>query len=130
MEKIYFGHPINYYNTDKESELIRIIQFIMPEYEIENPNQPHHQAGYQRWKEKGERGMRYYFEEVLPNMDAGIFLAFDDGMFGAGVFGEAEFLYKDDKPIYEISLDGEISDLVLDESRFLSIEETRKRVHN
>ena len=74
--------------------------------------------------------MKYYFENVLPNMDAGIFQPFVDGKFGAGVFGEAKFLHKQGKPIYEITLEGVVSTLELDASRALSVEETRKRVYN
>ncbi len=126
---IYFGHPVNFYNTDKEEELIAIIEKEMPEYEIENPNQQHHQEWYQRCKTVLGNGMLYYFNEVLPKMETGIFLPFEDGMFGAGVYGEAKFLSNPYRDIYEISLDGAINPLVLDEIRCLSIEETKKRVY-
>ena len=49
-------------------------------------------------------------------------------MLGAGVYGEAEFLADAGKPIYEISIGGVITRLELDESRRLSVEETRKRI--
>ncbi|MBR9683662.1 hypothetical protein GOV03_03930 [Candidatus Woesearchaeota archaeon] len=127
--RIYFGHPVNTYNTEQETDLSAIIQQHFPEYEVENPNQPHHQEGYQRWKAEKGNGMQYYFQEVLPEMAAGIFLAFEDGMLGAGVYGEAESLHQDGKPIYEISLEGKISELDLDPQRFLTIEETRARVY-
>jgi len=128
-QMIYFGHPVNTYNTEKEGELVAIIQKEFSDYLIENPNQPHHQENYQKWKAEKGNGMKYYFEEVLPKMSAGIFLAFGDGMLGAGVYGEAKFLYDQGSPIFEIDLNGKVSELELDESRFLSIEETRKRVY-
>jgi hypothetical protein len=131
MEKktMYFGHPVNFYNTPKESELLRIIKEFFPDFEIENPNQPHHSENYQKWKIEKGKGMLYYFEKVLPRMDAGTFLSFEDGMFGAGVFGEAEWLYKKEKPIYEITVGGIITPLSsLDYSRCLSIEETIERI--
>jgi hypothetical protein len=128
--KIYFGHPINFYNTPKESELIQKIENFFPEFEIENPNQEIHQKNYTKWKEEKGNGMKYYFEEVLPKMEAGIFLAFEDGMFGKGVFGEAEFLYKKGKEVYEINTEGKITSIdSLDYKRCLSIEDTRKRVY-
>lgn len=128
-DKIYFGFPVSFFNTETESELVKIIKREFPGYDVENPNQEHHQQGYQRYKEAGERGMDYFFKEVLPNMAGGVFLPFEDGMLGAGVYGEAEFLATAEKDIYEISLTGEVKRLDLDESRKLSIEETRERVY-
>lgn len=127
--KIYFGHPINMYGTAEESKLIQIIQNNFPEYSIENPNQKCHEEGYQRYKKEGKKGIDYYFIEVLPKMDAGIFLAFEDGMFGTGVYGEAKWLHENNKPIHEITLNGAIKDLVLVESRKLSVAETKARVY-
>jgi len=129
MEKIYFGHPINFYNVPKESELIEIIKKRFPKFSLENPNQPHHQENYQRYKKETGRGMNYYFQEVLPKMDAGIFLSFEDGNFGIGVFGEAEFLFNQRKPIWEINLGGKITPMLIDYSKMLSMEETRKRIY-
>lgn len=127
--KMYFGHPVNVYNTHQEVQLVDIIKRAFPQYAIENPNQLRHQQGYQRFKKEQGNGMQYYFTQVLPNMAAGIFLPFEDDMFGAGVYGEAKFLAEHNKPIWEISFDGGISILKLSDSRALSIEETRKRVY-
>jgi hypothetical protein len=127
--KIYFGHPINLYNTLLERELIEAIRTHFPEWDIENPNQSHHFQGYNRRKNEGGRGMDYFFEEVLPQMDGGIFLAFEDGKFGAGVFGEAGWLRDHQHPIFEIGRDKKIGELELDDSRKLSIDETRTRVY-
>ncbi len=123
MKKVYFGHPINTYDTTFETLLINSIKRGFPEWYVENPNQECHDEGYK------EFGMTYFFEEVLPEMNAGVFLAFDDGMFSSGVYEEAEFLVKKGLPVYEIDGDGGLTDLVLDESRKLSIEDTRKRVY-
>jgi len=118
--KIYFGHPITIYNTTKESELIERIQKMFGWFEVENPNQKHHQEGYKRYKDKGERGMNYFFQKVLPNMEAGIFLPFEDGMFGSEVYEEAEFIYKNGKQIHEISQWGKITTpMILDLTRKL-----------
>ena len=125
---IYFGHPISFYDIPLEIELVKIIERELPTFQVENPNQPHHQEGYQRYSKQG-RGMDYFFQEVLPATSAGVFLTFEDGNFGAGVFGEAEFLHQQGKPIYEISIDGVINSMSLDFARKLSIEETRARVY-
>ncbi|MEK6857209.1 MAG: hypothetical protein AABX39_01330, partial [Nanoarchaeota archaeon] len=97
---------------------------------VENPNQPKHDEGYKKWKLEKGSGMKYFFEEVLPQMSMGVFLPFKDGLFGAGVYGEAEHLNKVlGKPVFEISLEGKISALTLNNSRMLSVEETRKRIY-
>ncbi|MBU4069837.1 MAG: hypothetical protein KJ646_02545 [Nanoarchaeota archaeon] len=127
---MYFGHPINFYNTKKEKKLIIAIQEKFPEYYIENPNQLIHKDNYIKWKERTGNGMNYYFKIVLPKMEGGTFLCFEDGMFGAGVFGEAEFLKDSGKLIYEINLEEKIKEMILDSSRTLSIKETKKRVYS
>ncbi len=126
---MYFGHPINFYNTPKEADLVRIIEARFPEYALENPNQRHHQQGYVDWKAQKGNGMQYYFQIVLPKMDAGIFLCFEDRMFGFGVFGEAEFIAQRGNPIWEIDVEGNITTMRLDTNRLLTIEETKKRIY-
>jgi len=133
-EKIYFGHHlstrhISKYNTANEQSLIECIEKEFPEYVVESPNQQKHADGYQKFKEKTGNGMNYYFQEVLPYMAAGIFLAFEDGRFGAGVYAEATFLKEHGRLIYEIDLVGRIKDIDLDVSRCLSIEETKSRIY-
>ena len=73
--------------------------------------------------------MDYFFKEVLPAMTKGIFLPFEDGKFGAGVFKEANFMAESGKLIYEINLEGIITGMNIDSSKSLSIEETRERVY-
>lgn len=128
--EIYFGHPISFYSIPMESRMEETILTVFPGFRLENPNSPIHQVKYKEWKEQKGNGMRYYFEEVLPRMAAGVFLAFpEDLRFGKGVWGEAEFLASQGKPIYEINLDLKIGPLVLDPSRMLSVEETRARIY-
>lgn len=127
--KIYFGHPINTYGTELEVKLMAILVDTFPNWIIENPNQEHHQEGYQRWKKEHGNGMDYYYKEVLPRCNAGIFLPFRDGKWGAGVFGEAEFLAKLGLPIFKITYTGLVTraDNLIDIPT-LSINETRKRI--
>lgn len=127
--RIYFGHPVNVYNTSKEGELVKVIEGHFPQFEVENPNQPAHSQNYAKWKEEKGNGMLYFTDVVLPSMEAGVFLPFEDGMFGAGVYKEADFLHQLGKPIYEISFRGVITSMVLDEARNLSVSETRERVY-
>ena len=129
MLKIYFAHPINVYNTPLEAELMTKILESFPGWIIENPNQEHHQDGYQRWKKEHGNGMDYYYKEVLPWCNAGIFLPFRDGKWGAGVFGEAEFLAERGWPIFQITHEGLITGIEnLLAIPVLSIVDTRKRI--
>ena len=127
-KKIYFGHPINTYDTELESRLLQIIAGKFPEWEIENPNQEHHQLGYKAWREEIGNGMSYFFEKVLPECQAGIFLPFRDGKWGAGIYGEAQFLEDAGFSVYEITHGGIIELVKLKRVGSLTIEETRLRI--
>jgi len=127
---IYFAHPINFYNTPHERDLIKKITGFFPEYHVENPNQTHHQENYPIWKQETGSGMNYYLDIILPYMDAGIYLPFQDGMIGAGIFGEMEFLYNFGKNIWQINHNKQISRIFnLDLTKRLSVEDTKKRVY-
>ena len=130
MRTLYFAHPVNVYNTPLEQKLLREISIIFSAWDIENPNQPHHQEGYKTWKKEKGNGMLYYFEDVLPKMDGGIGLTFLDGKFGKGVAGELEFLFKAGKPIWEINNSGIISIIYsLGTERILDVEQTKQRIY-
>ena len=127
---LYFAHPIIFFNTELEELLLRKIRDVFLDYNVENPNQKHHQENYHFWKEQFGNGMGYYFEIVLPRMKAGIGLPFEDRMYGAGVFGELKCLHQMGKLIWEISFDGKIKKISsIDELKALSLDETIKRIH-
>lgn len=129
-KKIYFGHPINTYDTELERQLLRIISLHFPDFSIENPNQKHHQEGYRHYKETMGSGMRYFYELILPSCSAGIFLPFRDGKWGAGVFGEARALETEKCRVYEINFLGNIKSPDLKTVIALNIPETQKRIRN
>ena len=148
MTKLYFGHPVSVYNTAEENELLKIIKREFPDHDILNPNQKCHQEGYKKYRDislpknllensnlRDKRGMNYYFLEVLPRVQDGIFLPFEDGMFGAGVYGEAEFIKdRNGGQIYEIGIDSAETGIYLarmgmDKRTMLSVDETRERVY-
>lgn len=123
--EVYFGHPINTYNTELESKLLKKIEeYFSPDWEIENPNQKHHQEGYKK------HGMGYYLEKVLSKCKAGIFLPFRDGKWGAGVFKEAERLSELNCPIFMINPAGFIQKIDIKNAKVLTIEETRVRIRD
>ena len=86
--KIYFAHAVNTYDTPLEAAVMQLIAHCLTDGDqegIENPNQPHHQKGYR------DRGMGYFFEEVLPYCGGGcVAMPFLDGRMGLGVAGEAK----------------------------------------
>lgn len=127
--KIYFGHPINVYDTKLENRLLRRISEVFPSWFIENPNEEYHQEGYKLWKKLHGNGMLYYYREVLPTCSAGVFLPFRDGKWGTGVFGEAEFLFNRGLPIFQIDTQCIVTKIdSIDTLQVLSIEETRERI--
>ncbi len=126
--RMYFGHPVNAYDTELEQRLVRKIAEAFPMWEIENPNQPKHQERYDQYKIATGNGMTYFTEEVLPSCRGGIFLPFRDGKWGAGVFKEAQYYSDRNFPIWSINAEGFVGQLVLANIHPLSIEETRARI--
>ena len=129
---IYFAHPINIYNTSYETELLKNLENLFPESNIENPNQKHHSENYHFWRDNSVSGMNYFLEVILPSekIIGGVYLPFGDGMIGAGIFKEMKKLEELKKPIYEYKNSKVAEEIkVLDESRKLSVEETRERVY-
>lgn len=128
QKKIYFGHPINTYNTELEKQLLKKIREIFSGWKIENPNQKHHRNGYKHWENTTGNGMNYFVKKILPNCHYGVFLAFRDGKLGAEVFKEAKHLSEKGCPIWQIFADGTIIRLNLMATQSLTIEETRSRI--
>ena len=128
-KKLYFGHPMNTYDTPLETRLLTVIKKAFPGWGIENPNQEHHQQGCRESMAATGNPMRYFFETVLPDCDAGIFLPFRDGKWGAGIFGEAMVLLDQECPIWRITPDEVITKLpCLDGNLELTVDETLSRI--
>lgn len=133
MKILYFMHPVNIYDTPFEIRCEGIIHRRVPEYSIENPNRPWHQAGYQRYREMvGKIGMDYFMEVVLPAVAAGAFLPFRDGMVGAGIWKEADWFTERGLPLWEINVHSGTLFKVerIPDNRRLTVEETRERIRN
>lgn len=125
---LYFAHQADIANTFQEDKFISTLNRFFPEFEIYNPFQKHNQENYKLWKDETGNGMNYYYDVILPHMDAGAYLAFKDKKIGAGVFHEAEFFINKEKSLWEIDWNHNIEKVdFLDYSRALSIEETRAR---
>lgn len=128
-KRLYFGHPVNVYNTDLENQLLRQISEHFPDCDVENPNRKCHREGYARWQETTGNGMDYFIKQILPSCQGGIFLPFRDGAWGAGVYKEAKFYADHGDPTYMITTDGIITLLVdLSTIQPLTIKETIFRI--
>lgn len=114
MEKIYFAHPINIYDEPLEEAFVELIADCLMNGDrsiLENPNQPYHQRGYERWKAQrdgspdnpsGHRGMSYFYDEVLPKCSGCVCLPFLDGRLGLGVAGEAKWFLEEGRPVWMV----------------------------
>jgi len=123
--KLYFAHPINVYNTELEAELLAVITDMFGEtYAILNPNGPEHDAGYKA------KGMKYFLEDVVPECEACVLLAFRDGKIGKGVYAEAETLYNAGCEVWEILPESLFNLWSPNPDRCLSVEQTRERIRN
>ncbi|MBI2640670.1 MAG: hypothetical protein HYW91_02145 [Candidatus Sungbacteria bacterium] len=130
--KLYFGQPVAAYNSQTVERLMPVIQKQFPGWHIENPNQSKHDQGYQRWKVKTGTGMDYYYNEVFPTMNGGIFLPFPDGAWSAGAYNEALNIEGRGNPIWEVTSDGAIKQTTTEKMRLwgggiLSVQQTRER---
>ncbi len=108
MNKIYFAHPVNIYGEPLEDELAKLIANVLTGgdlFQVENPNQPCHQEGYdeyaRRLKESGtdHKGMNYFYDKILPNCSGCVGVPFLDGRFGLGVAGEMRWFIEREKPV-------------------------------
>lgn len=133
MDRLYFMHPINTYGTPLEKRCLGIIRARLPGWDIENPNTEAHDAGYRRYAAmEGKIGMDYFTEVVLPGMGGGVFLAFRDGMVGAGIWKEVDWLNERRLPVWEILPASGSIHLVGDipEGRRLDVQGTRERIRD
>ena len=105
-ELLYFAHAVNCYNTPYEEAAIAFIKTALWGAEIENPNQPKHQAGYTAYRDRtaksrdDHKGMSYFYDEVLPGCTGTVAMPFLDGRFGLGVAGETKQTLECGKPTW------------------------------
>ncbi|MDX1535387.1 MAG: hypothetical protein R3346_01315 [Candidatus Spechtbacterales bacterium] len=128
---VYFAHPINTYDTPLEEEMLDLIREKLPDWEIENPNKPEHEEGYQRYKRETGNGMAYFTKEVLPKCSVAVFLAFRDRKIPAGVVKEILFFLERGKMVYQVTPEGHFfSNLSVSQDDILSVSETRARLRD
>lgn len=129
-DRLYFGRPINIYDSRLDTILLQKVREAFSSWEIEDSGLPKHNEGYERWKKDCGNGMEYYFQEVLPNCQGGVFLRFRDGKWGAGVYSEAKYFFDRGFPVWIITPRGKIKWCNLLTVEVLSVEETRERIRD
>lgn len=118
--RCYFAHHVPDYGTQREADAIATISAAG--FEVDNPNQPEHDAGYRA------HGMDYFLGRVAT-CDALAFQRFSTGEIGAGVGKEIGKAVELRMPVYEVvedilnPIDG---GAVIDD--VLSIDETRAMI--
>lgn len=127
MPRLYFGHPINTYQTPLEGELLQAIAAAFPAYDIENPSDPHHQYGARRqhWL---TGNVMDYFLPVAAGCRLGVFLPFRDGCWGAGVHAEALVMTHHGRGIFSIDPSGLVRRADLATVIALTVDQTRQRI--
>ena len=108
-KKLYFAHPINVYDTPLETAVETLICLSFPQFEVESPNKPHHQKGYEEWKARTEvsrdkhNAMAYFYEVVMPQCVACVSMPFLDRRMGLGVNGETKKAIERGEPTWFIA---------------------------
>jgi hypothetical protein len=97
MQTVYFAHPISDYNTAYETWVMDQLRRIYPQCHFENPNQPHHQQGYQ------DQGMDYFIN-LCASLNACVFDTFPGGIVGSGVAKEVESFLTTGRPAWKIQV--------------------------
>lgn len=118
---IYFAHPITDYGTERQASAIAAIEeYLGDAWQVENPDQPHHQVGY------SEEGM-LYFERLAASCDAIAFMRFPDGSIGAGVGKEIDAAQGSGRAVYEY-FGGDLHAVYGMPTPILSVEDTRAAI--
>ncbi|NOS67782.1 MAG: hypothetical protein HOO67_05475 [Candidatus Peribacteraceae bacterium] len=125
--KIYFAHPVTSYGTPIEQRVLDELRLI--KFQVVNPNTPEHQENYQRLPR--EQAFEYFLT-LARTCDACVFIPFEDGTIGSGVFKELETFFERGLKVYEFYskvwpfVQRDLEQL---RDRALTIEETREKIN-
>ena len=115
--RIYLAHPVTDYGGQRQATAVAILEAAG--YEVEIPDQPHHQTGYRL-------GGMDYFMRVVEGCNALAFLRFHDGSIGAGVGKEILAAQMAGIPVYDIGY-GELTP-DSNPTPVLSVDDTRAKL--
>ena len=130
MKKIYFAHPIVLYGTNKEKEIIKLIEKEFPKslFEILNPG--NYKNEFQEWKKNNSKEhFMNYFLELVDMCDILVLHPFEDGDIGAGIGLELEQALFHNLPSYIIDSDTyEFTKITsMRDIKVMSIKETKEK---
>ena len=92
VEKLYFAHPMQTYDTERERKAIRQIKAGYSSYYIQNPSL------------HPSRDMNFYFAWV-KECQALIFMSDENGYIGKGVYSEIDAARMLNLPVYYVDPD-------------------------
>lgn len=126
MRKIYFAHPITDYGTERQATALAALRQELDDIGqghvmIENPDQPHHQAGY-------AAGGMDYFKGVVDECWSLAFMRFPDGGIGAGVAREVRWAAVSGKALWEVFAGKVYRPVYWPITPVLSVEDTRSTI--
>lgn len=142
---IYFAHPKSHYNNEIEYECWEFIatsfDIFTNESEIFNPNQIYVDKHIKRLIDEGDENYFDFFRGIVKSCDVTVGVCFTDNVIGAGVYEEMSTALQAGKPTFLITFhdlgEGNIIKAISRVSSlnqltvydFLSIEDTRERIH-
>lgn len=116
--RVYLAHPITDYGTPRQAEAVNALTAMG--FDIENPDQPHHQEGYAR------EGMAY-FQGVVRSCGGLVFVRFPDSSIGAGVGKEIMTAILAHLNVWEL-FGGKLYWVADQPTPILSVEDTRETI--
>ena len=130
--KIYFGHSRMTYNTDAEEKAIKLLEWLMPESEIVNPNIPEHQEGcwYSIEGEKLPGKEIGYFLRLSDPCDIGCFLQYYPDKWSAGSATEVNYMIESGKRVFQIKLEKQRLDPIQQPVEAFTFQETLDKLED
>lgn len=136
--KIYYAHPMSWYDHPREEFDVEAIGKFGPNIEVVNPNGPEFKAAVDKTLKDGKSSnltMALFFD-AISDVDAIAYRTFDDGYLGAGVASEILQAFLKGKAIYQIMDSGRLGPTLFEQSRLsasfgprvLTIIQTRDRI--
>lgn len=86
-KRVYYAHPMSWYDTPEEYEDIKAISTI-PDVKVVNPNTPAFNCRVSKARTSGYPVMQIFADTIRDDIDALCFRRFKDGKLGAGVARE------------------------------------------
>lgn len=133
--RIYYAHPMSWYNTDEEEKDMVFLRSQYPNATIVNPNSEFFQQAVEDAKDRNLPVMEVFANYIRDETDLVIARSFQDNKWGAGVGREIFEAFIHGKPVLRIATSrmfGRYTTPIIGEDFFgqlATLAETRRRVH-